>query len=90
MAKKRFSAELIVTLLRQIAVSIICPRGLPSCRNTATQLHDELLNGEVLYSLKEAHIVIEQWRKHCNMIALSAQLSATGAANTRVLASPSR
>lgn len=27
---------------------------------------DELLNGEKFYSLKEAKIVIEQWRKHYN------------------------
>ena len=27
---------------------------------------DELLNGEVLYSLREAQIIIEQWRKHYN------------------------
>ena len=27
-----------------------------------------MLNGEIFYSLKEAQIVIEQWRKHYNMI----------------------
>jgi transposase InsO family protein len=26
------------------------------------------LNGEIFYSLKEAQIVIEQWRKHYNTI----------------------
>jgi hypothetical protein len=41
---------------------------LPGCRNIAAELRDELLNGEVFYSLKEAHIVIEQWRKHDNKI----------------------
>lgn len=30
------------------------------------KLRDELLNGEVFYSLKEAQIVIEQWRQHYN------------------------
>jgi len=30
--------------------------------------HDELLNGEIFYSLKEAQIVIEQWRNHYNTI----------------------
>ena len=29
-------------------------------------LRDELLNDEVFYSLNEAQIVIEQWRKHYN------------------------
>jgi putative transposase len=31
-------------------------------------LRDELLNGEIFYSLKEAQIVIEQWRKHYNTV----------------------
>ena len=29
---------------------------------------DELLNGEIFYRLKEAEIVIEQWRKQYNTI----------------------
>jgi transposase InsO family protein len=32
------------------------------------KLRDELLNGEIFYSLKEAQIVIEQWRKHYNTV----------------------
>ena len=30
------------------------------------RFRDELLNGEIFYSLKEAQIVIEQWRRHYN------------------------
>ena len=30
------------------------------------RLRDELLNGEVFYSLREAQILIEEWRKHYN------------------------
>jgi len=30
------------------------------------KFRDELLNGEVFYSLKEAVIIIEQWRQHYN------------------------
>lgn len=30
------------------------------------RLRDELLNGEIFYTLKEAHIIIESWRKHYN------------------------
>ena len=30
------------------------------------RFEDEVLNGEIFYSLKEAQIIIEQWRKHCN------------------------
>ena len=30
------------------------------------RFRDELLNGEIFYTLKEAQVVIEQWRKHYN------------------------
>ncbi len=30
------------------------------------RFRDELLNGEIFYSLKEAQIIIEQWRQHYN------------------------
>lgn len=29
-------------------------------------MRDELLNGEVFYSLREAQIIIERWRNHYN------------------------
>lgn len=32
------------------------------------KLRDELLNGEIFYSLKEAQIIIERWRNHYNRI----------------------
>lgn len=32
------------------------------------KLRDELLNGEIFYTLKEAQILIEQWRNHYNTI----------------------
>ena len=32
------------------------------------RLRDELLDGEIFYSLKEAQIVIERWRVHYNTI----------------------
>ena len=33
-----------------------------------SKLRDELLNGEIFYSLKEAQILIEAWRRHYNGI----------------------
>src|SRR5690606_21650479 len=30
------------------------------------KLRDELLNGEIFYSLKEAQVMIEKWRRHYN------------------------
>ena len=72
MPKKRFTAEQIVTLLRQIEVSMAQGNpyagGLPGSGHIAAELRDELLNGEIFYSLKEAQVVIEQWRKHYNTI----------------------
>ena len=32
------------------------------------RLRDELLNGEVFYTLKEAQIIIEDWRRHYNHV----------------------
>ena len=32
------------------------------------RLRDELLDGEIFYSLKEAQIVIESWRRHYNSV----------------------
>ena len=32
------------------------------------KLRDELLNGEIFYSLKEAKAVIGQWRSHYNAV----------------------
>lgn len=36
------------------------------CESFNGKLRDELLNGEIFYSLKEARIVIERWRQHYN------------------------
>ena len=36
------------------------------CESFNGKLRDELLNGEIFYSLKEARIVIERWRRHYN------------------------
>jgi putative transposase len=72
MPKKRFSAEQIVTLLRQIEVSMAQGKPTPvACRDAGISqqsYRDELLNGEIFYSLKEGQIVMEQWRKHYNTI----------------------
>ena len=38
------------------------------------RLRDELLNGEIFYSLREAEIVIESWRRHYNTVRPHASL----------------
>jgi transposase InsO family protein len=31
-------------------------------------LRDELLNGEIFYSIKELRVLAERWRVHCNTV----------------------
>ena len=38
------------------------------------RLRDELLDGEVFYSLREAEVVIESWRRHYNGVRPHASL----------------
>ena len=38
------------------------------CESFNAHSRDELLNGEVFYTLREAQIIIEQWRRHYNTI----------------------
>jgi transposase InsO family protein len=38
------------------------------CESFNGKLRDELLNGEIFYTLKEAKIVIETWRQQYNTI----------------------
>ncbi len=46
--------------------------GSPSengyCESFNARFRDELLNGEIFYSLREAQILIEQWRRHYNTV----------------------
>ena len=36
------------------------------CESFNARFRDKLLIGEIFYTLKEAHIIIEEWRKHHN------------------------
>ena len=38
------------------------------------RLRDELLEGEIFYSLREAQVVIESWRRHYNTVRPHASL----------------
>jgi len=42
------------------------PRENGYCESFNARFRDELLNGELFYTLKEAQIIIEKWRKHYN------------------------
>jgi putative transposase len=37
-------------------------------RDHGTELRDELLNGELFYTLREAQVMIECWRRRYNQI----------------------
>ena len=43
-------------------------------RHFNARLRDELLNGEIFYSLREAQVVIESWRRHYNAVRPHASL----------------
>src|ERR1022692_2960641 len=38
------------------------------CESFNGKLRDELLNGEIFYTLKEAKIMVEAWRRHYNTV----------------------
>ena len=38
------------------------------CESFNDRFRDEILNGEIFYTLKEAQIIIEKWRKHYNTV----------------------
>ena len=68
MPKKRHKAEEIVAKLRQ--VEVLTAQGKPTvpwengyCESFNSKLRDELLNGEMFYTMKEARVVIETWRR---------------------------
>jgi transposase InsO family protein len=67
--------EMVAKVLRQWlsglgAKSLYIEPGSPwengYCESFNGKLRDELLNGEIFYSLREAKVVIEQWRIHYN------------------------
>ena len=42
------------------------PKENGYCESFNARFRDELLNGELFYSLKEAQILIQKWRMHYN------------------------
>ena len=72
MSRKRHTAEEIVARLRQVEVLTAQGRtvaeAIRSIGVTEVELRDELLNGEIFYTLQEAKIIIEAWRRHYNTI----------------------
>ncbi len=55
------------------------------CESFNSKLRDELLNGEVFYSLREAEVLIEAWRRHFNTVRPHSSLHYTPPAQEAVL-----
>ncbi len=78
MASKRHTPEQIVAKLRQ--VDVLTSQGtsvadaVRSIGVTEVTYRDELLDGEIFYSLREAQILIESWRRHYNTVRPHASL----------------
>jgi hypothetical protein len=53
------------------------------------RLRDELLNGEIFYSLREAEIILESWRRHYNTVRPHASLGYRPPAPEVFIPSPS-
>ena len=68
-----FIATAVKDWLAQIGVqTLYITPGSPwengYCESFNGSLRDELLNGEIFYSLAEAQILIEAWRRHYNTV----------------------
>ncbi len=72
MATKRYTAEQIISKLREaevlLAKGISVSRASKQIGIVEQTLGDEVLKREIFYTLKEAKFIIEQWRKEYNQI----------------------
>ena len=72
MPRKRYTPEEIVAKLRQVDVLVLQGQNIADAIRaigvSEVRLRDELLDGEIFYTLREARIVIESWRRHYNAI----------------------
>ena len=55
------------------------------CESFNAKLRDELLNGEIFYTLKEAQMLIEWWRCHYNQLRPHSSLGYRPPAPTAIL-----
>ena len=76
MGRRRFKPEQIIHMLREAEIKLaggkttgeVCRELGNSEQSFNGKLRDELLNGEIFFTLKEAKVLIEQWRVHYNTI----------------------
>ena len=64
-----YSREWLATLdVKPLFITPRSPRENGYVESFNGKMRNELLNGEIFYSLKEAQVIIEMWRKHYNTI----------------------
>jgi len=71
MPRKRHTPEQIIGKLREAEVARRVVERCSKCAGpwaSPSRLGDELLDGEIFYSLKEAEVLIERWRHHYNTV----------------------
>ncbi len=72
MSRKRPKPEEIVAKLRQADVLVgqghTVAEAVRAFGVSEVTYRDELLDGEIFYTLKEAQTVIESWRRHYNTV----------------------
>ena len=61
---------------------------MPFTGDLRAELRDELLNGEIFYTLKEAKVLIERWRLHYNTVRPHSSLGYRPPAPETILFSP--
>ena len=69
--KRTHTPEEIVAKLRQVEVLTAQGKAVAEAARSigvTEQLRDELLDGEVFNPLREAQVLIEQWRQHYNTV----------------------
>ena len=68
MMGRAFDYDQSVAIMFGAMTSCIAGRTMGNgyCESFNARFRDEFLNGEIFYSLREAQILIEEWRKHYN------------------------
>ena len=66
--ERRQNQETVLETLSDLFLLHGPPEHLRSDNGANGKLRDQLLNGEIFFTLKEAQVLVEQWRRHYNTI----------------------
>ena len=65
---RRYAIGSLPSALKRPTSSLANPWGNGYWQSFNSKLRDELLNGETFFSLAEAQVLIEAWRRHFNAV----------------------